>query len=250
MKLAFLSLLVLTSLAAIAQKNPKGNPAAPAQPKTDTSAIIAHYERMYAAALDFNDLQTATVAMYQILAYRPSDAGIKDTLARLYFTRGMSLQALLAGEEVLESQADNQAILEVVAVCQDNLGLAKEALETYEKLFALTKSHYHQYQVASLQYRLKRLGECQANLMALAQANGLEEQKITMNYGQAGSQHVNLKAAVINMLGVLELDMGKTDTAKQLFEQAIKLDPEFLLALSNLESLNNPKTDKGGASGK
>lgn len=214
----------------------------------DTATIIAHYEKAYSIALSYSDLSAATDAVYSMLAYHPDDLAIKDTLARLYFTRGLSVQALLVGMEVLDAQPENQAIMEVVAVSQENLGLAKEALDSYEKLFGLTQSNYYKYQMASLQYRLKRLGECQANLNALLQAEDVETQKITMTYGQQGSQEVSMKAAVVNMLGVLALEVGKKDDAKQLFEQSLELEPEFLLAAANLQSMNEEENKEEGDS--
>jgi tetratricopeptide (TPR) repeat protein len=239
-------LLFTVFLAGLSASAQKAGKTTGATSKTDTAAAIAHYERMYAQALRYNDFQVATSAMYAILGYRPNDVGIKDTLARLYFTRGMSSQAVLVGMEVIKAQPDNLEVMEVVAASQENLGLIKESLETYEQLYQLTGNNYFQYQVASLQYRLKRLGECKANLEALLNAEGIDKEKITISYGQAGSQQVGMKAAVINMLGVLALDLGQNDMAKQLFEQAVKLEPQFVLAQANLQELNKPATDEGG----
>jgi tetratricopeptide (TPR) repeat protein len=250
MKYLSIPFVLLVCFSGFAQKGNKGV-TPPAVAKTDTAAMIAYYESMYAEALKFNDFQVATNAMYAILAYHPSDIGIKDTLARLYFTRGMSVQAVLVGMEVVEAQPNNLAVLEVVAASQENLGLNKEALETYEKLLTQTKTNYYRYQVASLQYKLARLGECKTNLEALLNLEGVDTDKITMTYGQAGSQEVSIKAAATNMLGVLALDLKQPDTAKQLFEAAIKLEPDFVLPKANLEQMAKAaaSASNGGASG-
>ena len=58
---------------------------------------MAHYEKAYGLALNYSDLSVATDAVYAMLAFHPNDLAIKDTLARLYFTRGLSVQALLVG---------------------------------------------------------------------------------------------------------------------------------------------------------
>lgn len=227
---------LLAAITAFAQK-PKGSVQAAAAPKTDTASIIDYYESMYTHAVTYSDLQVATNAMYAILTYRPNDVGIKDTIARLYFNRSMPFQAMLVGKEVLDKEPENTRILEVVAFSQQDLGLLKEALESFEKLYRLTTGNYYLYQVASLQYSLQRFGECQTSLSTLLQKEGIDQDKITMNYGQAGSQQVSMKAAIMNMFGMISVELGKNDTAKQFFEEAAKIDEKFVLPRANLEQL-------------
>jgi hypothetical protein len=47
-----------------------------------------------------------------------------------------------------------------------------------------------------------------------------------------------LKAAALNLRGVIMQELSMTDKAKENFEAALKIMPEFALAKGNLESMN------------
>ena len=65
-----------------------------------------------------------------------------------------------------------------MAVSKQNLGLIKEALADYEKLYAAEKSVYHLYQMSTLQYQLKRYGECVVSLDQILASADAEKQKV------------------------------------------------------------------------
>ena len=71
------------------------------------------------------------------------------------------------------------------------------------------------------------------------------EQKVAMTIGQRGQQQeVVLKAAAINMKGVLYKELGKLDMAKVQFEEALKIQADFVLAKGNLQALTQAETPK------
>ena len=67
-------------------------------------------------------------------------------------------------KEVFEKQPDNQRILEILATAEQSEGNEKDALSYYEQLYPKTKDLYHLYQIITIQYDLKRLAECNANI--------------------------------------------------------------------------------------
>lgn len=199
-------------------------------------ALFEHYKSVYDQSVKYSDFVVARSALYNMMILKPERTGLKDTLTYLYYNGNNYVQVIILGKEILETHPQKTDVLELVAVSQQNLGMLKEALENFEKLFAVTKDVYHQYNIASLQYMLKRYGECSESLNAIiasADTNGV----VTITDGKNESQQVPVKAAAFNMRGVIALEINQADVAKQNFEKAIQLFPDFSLAKSNLEKV-------------
>lgn len=233
----------------LAQKKGKATDATATQAATKpstgaNSGTFDMYLKMYRQALDYSDLGTAVVAVQSILASSPDKENFKDTLAYLYFNGSQFVQSLLVGNDVLEKNPTNENVLEIVAISQQSLGLLKESLESYEKLYGMSQSVYHKYKIASLEFNLKRFGECQNTINQLMQMPGTDE-KITITAGNRQSQNVSIKAALLNMQGVMALELKQNDQAKQSFEAALNLEPEFVLAKANLQAMSQQSENPG-----
>lgn len=198
--------------------------------------------RVYKTALKNYDLQAATIALYNMQALKPERTDLNDSLALLYFAGERYAQAYLIGEEIVKADPKRTDILEVVAVSKQNLGLVKEALADYEKLYAAEKSVYYLYQQATLQYQLKRYGECVASLDQIISNPEAEKQKVNIRL-QQGSQEVPMKAAAYNVKGICAMELNQEEAARQNFNEAIKLYPDFVLAKGNLDIINKKKAE-------
>jgi tetratricopeptide (TPR) repeat protein len=198
--------------------------------------------RVYKTALKNYDLQAATIALYNMQALKPERTDLNDSLALLYFAGERYAQAYLIGEEIVKADPKRTDILEVVAVSKQNLGLVKEALADYEKLYAAEKSVYYLYQQATLQYQLKRYGECVASLDQIISNPEAEKQKVSIRL-QQGSQEVPMKAAAYNVKGICAMELNQEEAARQNFNEAIKLYPDFVLAKGNLDIINKKKAE-------
>lgn len=211
---------------------------------TDDPLYIIN-EKMYRSSLQFGDYQVAKQSLYAMIAIKPEATALKDTLALLYINMGQVAQALLVSKEILEKSPDNINIIEVKAVSEQNLGLSKDALATYESLYGKTKNVYHLYQIATLQYELKRMAECNQSIDLILATPEIEKKELNVSTGQRNQQQkVDLKSAVLNIKGVLAMELKENAIAKTLFEQALKSAPDFVLAKNNLEFVNsqlNPK---------
>ncbi len=196
--------------------------------------------RVYKTALKNYDLQAATIALYNMQALKPERTDLNDSLALLYFAGERYAQAYIIGEEILKTNPKRNDILELVAVSKQNLGLIKEALADYEKLYSNEKSVYYLYQTATLQYQLKRYGECVASIDQILASADADKQKVTIRL-QQGSQEVAMKAAAYNVKGICAVELNQDEAARQNFMKAIELAPDFVLAKGNLESLNKKK---------
>ncbi|MCS7028268.1 MAG: hypothetical protein NZ519_05825 [Bacteroidia bacterium] len=239
-----------TFLIAQKKKTNTSNNAAPSVQNSATSSVkppkdsVDYDIRVYANAVAMGDFYTAITAIHYKYA---KDSNVKwlDTLSRLYFTGGMVRQAVLSAELVVQKQPNNIAMLELLAMSYSNMGDSKAALAKYEKLFEITQKLYYQYQCAVEEYNLGRVGECEQRVKSIQDNPAAEKEKININVGQnQPPQSVPIKAAALNLLGVLQMKISKNEEAKKSFEESLKLAPDFALAKGNLELLNKPKDKK------
>ncbi|MES2621479.1 MAG: hypothetical protein V4615_11570 [Bacteroidota bacterium] len=198
--------------------------------------------RFYKLALKNYDLQAATVAVYNMLALKPERADLNDSLALLYFAGERYAQASLLGEEIIKVDPKRKDMLELVAVSKQNLGMIKESLGNYETLYASEKSVYYLYQIATLQYQLKRYGECVASLDQIIANPEAEKQKVSIRV-QAGTQEVPMKAAALNVKGICAVELSQEEVAKDNFNKALQIFPDFSLAKGNLDAISNKKAE-------
>ena len=205
--------------------------------------------RFYKSALKNYDLQAATVALYTMQALKPERSDLNDSLALLYFAGERWAQAYLVGQAIVNGDPKRNDMLEMVAVSKQNLGMIKESLADYEKLYGAEKSVYFLYQMATLQYQLKRYGECVASLDQILGSADADKQKVNIRV-QGGTQDVPMKAAAYNVKGICALELNQPDAAKDNFNKALQAYPDFVLAKSNLETLAEKQAGGTGTAAK
>lgn len=204
--------------------------------------------KVYGMALKYYDLNVASTALYNAMALKPDRKDLRDSLALIYFAGERYGQSYALGEEILKDNPKRSDILEMVAVSKQSLGLLKEALTDYESLYKTEKQVFYLYQIATLQYQLKRFGECVASLDQILGDEGSAKQNVTIRNNNNTSQSVPMRAAALNVKGIVALEVNKDADAKELFNQAIKLFPEFALAKGNL-ALVEQREAKGTGTG-
>lgn len=220
MKTFLLTLLIATTSVIFAQSNKE----------------VEKARGTYIRAIQYNDPEVARVALYELITLEPSKIAWKDSLTSIYFLTGDYLSTVLVATEILKL-GENSKVLEKKAIAEQQLGALKDALDSYEDLFKQTGEVQVLYQVATIQYQLKRFGECEVTLNALLNDTKTKEQKIVITV-QKQRQEVPMIAAVLNMKGVMLKDLGKDAEAKNHFEKALEVSPEFVLAKGNLATMN------------
>lgn len=193
-------------------------------------------QRIYQQGLQYNDLAVATQALHTMIALQPENTSLRDTLARLYFQRGAWPQCIFVTDEVLAENPNDPAMLELRAVSKQTIGMPKEALADFETLYGITKNVYHLYEVATLQFSMRRFGECEASVTALLEKEEIKEKTMVIGSND-GRQEVPFPAACLNLRGVLDMEQGKKETARTFFNAALKVMPTFELAKNNLAVL-------------
>jgi len=200
------------------------------------SEFSSHKKEVYRQAMQNGDYEVATQAIYDILATQPSEDAWQDSLALLYAQQKAYPQALKISEQQIAKNPTDTLMLKVQALSYKSLGNPKKSLEAYEKLYPLTQNVYHLYEIATIQYSMTRLQECLVTAQSLHKHEGLGEARINLNFNQQ-NQVVPLKAAVYNIQGVVAKDLDKQAEARNFFEQALKIAPDFFLAKGNLDEL-------------
>lgn len=195
-------------------------------------------QKIFAQAGAYGDVMTQIFALHWRIATEGSSFGLRDTLAQMYFQAGLYRQAIAVAEELLNEQPRNADLAELRAVAYFYLQDAKNALDSYEKLYSITQSPLHLYQVITLQFNLQRYGECQANIDKLLSTPEAAQQTVRISTPDGQAQEVPLRAAALNVRGVLLRVQKENAKAKAAFEEALKIFPDFVLAKGNLEDLS------------
>ncbi|CAN5323673.1 hypothetical protein BH09BAC1_BH09BAC1_10300 [soil metagenome] len=220
------SLVILTllcSTSCVAQKN-------------TGSTIVSTNKTIYTKALEYGDYNTAIVAAHTILANSPADYHYMDSLVGLYYASGNMLAAVNIGNDILTAAPQNVNVRQMVANSQLGLGIYGEAALNFQDLYTRTKDLFFLYNVATTQFNMKNYTECAATLDNILKAEGNMD-KIPLTGADGKTQEIPIKAAAYNIKGAIAVEVKNNAVAKQNFEEALKIAPDFSLAKKNLAEL-------------
>lgn len=193
---------------------------------------------VYKKAKFYNDPITARYALYNLIELDPADASLMDSLAYEYYSFRQFTSALIVTLEALKRDGNNLSMLELKAICWENIGDKNKALDSYESLFLKNNSSVTLYKIAFLQLDLKRYAEATTSADILLGKTDISDIEITFGKKDETTQNVPLKAAVHNLKGLIAKDQGNTTEAKSQFQKAIDTSPGFEVALTNLTELD------------
>jgi tetratricopeptide (TPR) repeat protein len=197
-------------------------------------SLKKHYLKVYSQAVGYNDVHAAINALHGYIAIENSPV-YKDTLSMLYFSSGAYYSSLALAEEVYQAMPSNTLALARSGECYQNLGEAKKAIDAYEKVCPILKEPYYYYQLASAQYTLKRMGECEANLQRVIADSNSKRTAVNFTLQDGRIQQVPANAAAYNFLGIIRMEANDLTSSKKNLQQALSIYPDFLGAKQNLE---------------
>jgi tetratricopeptide (TPR) repeat protein len=146
----------------------------------------------------------------------------------------MATSAALVALDILQVNEKSIGSLEIAAFSLEQLGALDRALPHFERLFLLTGDNFSLYKSAFIQYNLKKYQEA-LNSVNMLSKNTKPDDKIGFPISQTETQEIGMKAAALNLKGMIYLDQGSKAEAKLAFEEAIQLEPNFNLAKENLK---------------
>lgn len=236
MKKVILTVALFSAFNSFSQKKVKTT----AAQTNSTEQII----KVYKNALKYNDLTTAISASHEIIALEGENSTFKDSLALLYFNANNAVSAHLLCKELLVTKPNDATLLEVNAVSLKSLGAAKDAVEAYERLFAVTQNRMHGYELAQLQFSISRLAEAMLTInQSFAKTKELDV-KIPFNIDKTKQQEVPLNAALLNLKGLVTYELKDEKGATVAFDEALVIMPDFEAALQNKKAMEALKETK------
>lgn len=192
---------------------------------------------IYEKAKSYNDPNVAISALYNMVALQPDNLLLKDSLMREYLSLSQWAPTYMISREIMASQPNNNFALEVSCVALQNLGLKQEALNEYESLYLRTDRVDVLYTISFLQFELKNLNESLTNLNILLENEQTEGMMVSVSKNQNERQEVSMRAQLNYLKGLVFIEQGKNDLAKESLNSAIQLSPEFNNAIEKLNSL-------------
>lgn len=233
----------------LAQKKGKAESESASSSSAGLTSEAARLYQVYRRAIQFEDFPVARMALMSLMQYFPDKPAYEDSLVYLYVSSGMPAQAVVLGRQRLEKTPDNPVLTEMVALAEESTGLLKDALDRYEQLEKKNSNALRQYKIASLQYRLKRFGECQATVNQLMSNPAADTLTVSIVYNDGSAQSVKVKAAALNVLGMAAYELGQLDDAEALFQAALQMDKDFLQPKINLNALAQEKEARSAQGG-
>jgi tetratricopeptide (TPR) repeat protein len=235
MKIAvFVSLFTLSIGSAFAQT------ATDSIPKFDPrvkNALNMVDQMAYQAGLRYSDLSIAKIKLYDLMARNPEDLRYMEALGSLYFEAGEYASSALVAMDILKINDKNVGALEIASYALEQLGAFDRALPYYESLHLLTGDNFSLYKSAYLQFSMKRYAEAMNSLTMLMKL-AKEDEKIGFAVSETETQQVNMKAAALNLKGLVYLEQASKSEAKAAFTEALALEPTFTQAKENLAKTN------------
>ena len=192
---------------------------------------------IYQAAQAFADPEMEKNALYNLLSLNPNDGNVLRSLAMLYYNNGRFTSSALVGMDFLKKYPGDSTALEVCALSYEQLRLYDRAVEYYEQLYLIKDDIYLLYQVAYLQYNLKRYNEAKTNI-GILEGKVTDADKISLTKTDNQAQEVPMKAALKNLMGLVVLGEDNKEAAKGHFNEALKIAPDFEAAKLSLEGID------------
>lgn len=208
--------------------------------KTDSSQKAVDHSaiKIYQMALRYNDPAVAKSKLYDLIEKYPENLFYAERLSKLYFELEQYSSAALVALDILKMDDKNIPALEIAAYSLEQLGALDRALPHFESLHLLSGDLFSLYKTSYLQYSLKKYDEALNSVNMLIKNNKSEEEKLTFPKKDNTTQDVSMKAAALNLKGLIYKEQGSSSEAKAAFEAALANAPGFELVQENLKELN------------
>ena len=215
------------------QTEPQAKPEEPT--KATINPLTEHFYKKYVTALRWNDYEVAKDALYDLIMENPQNDSLIFNLAYYYYENQNYPSSVLVSQQLLARNPKNAAALEISAVGYEYMGVPERSLQNYESLYLLTNNITTLYKMAFLQFDLKRYAECLTSIDILLTNKDLDAAKVVFNDVENKQKEYPMKVAVINLKGLaVQEHLGDKAAAKKLYEEALALAPDFVLAKQNL----------------
>lgn len=196
-------------------------------------------QRVFQMALRYNDLPVARMKLYELIERNPTNLRFQELLATLYFDANQFTSAAVAAMDLLEKNDKNVTALEIAGYSLEQIGALDRAMPYFESHYLLTGTLFSLYKTAYMQYSLDRYEEAlnSANMLIRDAKSSTE----MLNFTKADEtvQEVSIKAAALNLKGLVYMAENNVEEAQAAFMQSLELAPGFEMAQINMRELRN-----------
>jgi tetratricopeptide (TPR) repeat protein len=206
--------------------------------RKERPSIYWLFHNNYQLATRYNDYAEAKSALYSLINIDQQNDSLRFNLAYLYFDAKQYASTILVCMDILSRSPQHAPSLEMTAISYQELGLKEKALTNYEKLYLITDNIETLYKLTFIQYELKRYGECDVNLGILLANPEIDEKTMIFPLSEFEQKEFPLRAAILNLSGLVKKAQGDKKGAREDFNKALEISPDFVFATSNLEELD------------
>jgi tetratricopeptide (TPR) repeat protein len=191
--------------------------------------------KVYQMAMRYNDLAVARMKLHELMERNPTNLSYLETLVSLYFEAGQYTSAAVSALDLLEKNDQSLVGIEVAAYSLEQLGAFDRALPQFERHYLLTGNLFSLYKTAFMQYSLNRQDEAINSINMIVKNPKSSDEKVGFPKADNTNQEVSIKAAALNLKGMVYMYQKNKTEAVQAFNQALELVPDFELAKENLK---------------
>ncbi len=199
---------------------------------------IQKHAFIYTTALRYNDPIIARMALYNLLAYNPGNTAVLDSLALSYIDNRQYPSAVLAAQDALKINPQDMLATEIAAVSFESLGLKDRAISYYETMYLSRNEISVLYKIAFIQYDLKRFTEAITSADILIADASATTESIIFQKNERENQQISMLAAVYRLKAMVYEAQGNTDQAREQYNKALEVAPDFAVAKLQLEQLD------------
>jgi len=200
--------------------------------------------QMYKQSIDSGDYATAA----GILEHLPiSDSSTKnshwqDSLAYVYLKMENYGACESVCTKLLQKDSFKVAAIEMLALSLHNQGKIAQAAQAYQRLVPKSRNVHHAYTLAQLQFELNQLSSALSTVHFAFSLSYLPSDWVEVYIQENKCQRVPVEAALAYLKGLVlgELNpIQNKQLAKEAYEQAIQVAPDFLIAKKDLADLTS-----------
>ncbi len=199
------------------------------------------YVRVYENALRLGDVNVAINACYDIIANDSTKTNYYDTLVYLYLNTQNQGSTFLAARTSLKYYPNNDKMTRVAADYAKALGMPDTAILYYERTFVINNKLENLYDAAQVQYNSGNYAGAEETVDIIIKSQNSEKEMISIAFDKETPQHIPVKAAALNVKATIFIEMGNKEIALRYLDEALKLAPDFKVALNNKEEILSGK---------
>ncbi len=188
-------------------------------------------------SLQNQDFNSAITFINMYLAIDSSRTTLKDTLIELYLITGQANQALVLAEQKLQQNPSDTSAMHIAAIASMQLNNLQKAYEYYSRLAQATGNVKHLWDFAVVLWQMQRYGDALVVIDQIIANPAARTQTVTLQISQTTKQEVPILAAAYNLKGAAHQRLKDINAAKEAYQKALEVVPDFILPKENLQAL-------------